>query len=118
MINFWATWCGPCIIETPELVELHEDLSSDGFTVVGISLDEEGFEVVEPFAGRFKIPYPLVIDDGTVADAYGGIYGLPTSFLIDKEGQIAARFMGLFPTHDMRPKIEEMMRESPEMASK
>ncbi|GIV61178.1 MAG: hypothetical protein KatS3mg044_0044 [Rhodothermaceae bacterium] len=109
LLNFWATWCGPCVIETPELVALYNDLKDRGLVVVGISLDEEGFEVVKPFAEEFNVTYPMVVDDGAVAEAYGGIYGLPTTFVLDKEGRIQQRFIGIFPTEEMRPKLEEML---------
>ncbi|GIV60916.1 TlpA family protein disulfide reductase [Rhodocaloribacter litoris] len=109
LINFWATWCGPCVIETPELVALYNDLKGRGLMIVGVSLDEEGFEVVRPFAEEFDVTYPLVVDDGAVAEAYGGIYGLPTTFVLDREGKIRHRFIGLFPTGEMRPEIEKML---------
>lgn len=107
LINFWATWCAPCIAEIPELAALHEDI--DGLTVVGVSLDAEGFAAVRPFAAKYSIPYPVVVDDGTLADAYGGVYGLPVTFLVDQEGQIVNRFTGLFPVDEMREPLREML---------
>jgi peroxiredoxin len=111
LINFWATWCGPCVIETPELVKMYNELHGKGFTVVGISLDEEGFEVVAPFAKEYEVSYPLVVDDGTVAEEFGGVFGLPTTYVLDKNGNIQQRFIGIFPTKEMRPVIEEMLAE-------
>ncbi len=111
LINFWATWCGPCVVETPELVDLYNDLHEEGLTILGISLDEEGFEVVAPFAEEFHVTYPIAVDDGTVAEAFGGVYGLPTSYVIDKNGAIQQRFIGIFPTKEMRPVLEEMLQE-------
>lgn len=112
LINFWATWCGPCVVETPELVELYNDLKDRGLTVVGISLDEEGPEVVKPFAKRFAVSYPIAVDEGAVAEAFGGVYGLPTTYVVDGEGRITHRFIGIFPTDDMRPKLEELLQKT------
>jgi peroxiredoxin len=109
IVNFWATWCGPCIEETPDLIALHDALKDRGFTVVGVSEDLEGFDVVSPFAEEYGVTYPMVVDDGSVAEAFGGVYGLPTTFVIDREGYIVARFYGLFPFEDMRPHLEEML---------
>lgn len=109
LVNFWATWCGPCIRETPEFIELHDELKGRGFTVVGVSLDLEGFDIVKPFAEEYGINYPLVVDDGAVAEDFGGVYALPVTFVLDKEGYIVARFYGMFPFEDMRPLLEEML---------
>lgn len=109
VVNFWATWCGPCIVETPDLIALHDDLKDRGFTVVGLSQDPEGFDIVAPFAEEYGVTYPMVVDDGAVAEAFGGVYGLPTTFVIDRDGYIVARFYGLFPFEDMRPHLEEML---------
>jgi len=117
LINFWATWCGPCVIETPELAKLHRELKKRGFTVVGISLDEDGPEGVKIFAEDYHIPYPIGVDDGTIAELYGGIYGLPTTFVLDRNGKITNRFIGIFPTKEMRPELEKMLDASPDMTT-
>lgn len=109
LMNFWATWCAPCLAEIPELAALHSDLHEHGFQVVGVSMDDAGFEVVRPFAERLGIPYPLVVDDGTLAEKYGGVYNLPTTFLVDADGQIINRFVGIFPTAEMRDPLRDMM---------
>jgi len=109
LVNFWATWCVPCIAETPDFVALFDAMKEDGLTIVGISLDEEGFDVVRPFAERFKVNYPMGLDDGTIADDFGGVYGLPTTFIIDQEGRILHRFLGIFPMRAMGPEIEALV---------
>ena len=84
LLNFWATWCAPCIEEIPELIALHDELSPHGFTVIGISLDPEGAELVQPFTERFGITYPIPLDiEGSVAESYGGRMGL-TDHLRDR----------------------------------
>ena len=109
VVNFWATWCAPCIQEIPELNALHDELNTHGLTVLGISLDQEGAVIVRPFAERLDITYPILLDEGTVAEAFGGVWGLPTTFVIDAEGQIMQRVIGLFPVAEMRPEFRTML---------
>lgn len=109
LVNFWATWCGPCIAEMPDLEALHRELKDDGFTLIGVSLDEEGETVVRPFIEAMNVTYPIVIDDGTLVDAFGGVPGLPTTFLINQEAEIINRFIGLFPAEEMRLPLRDML---------
>ena len=110
LLNFWATWCAPCIQEIPDLIALHDELSPHGFTVVGVSLDEEGSDFVKIFTERFGITYPLPLDEeGTVSEAYGGVWALPTTYVIDPEGQIMQRVVGLFPVEEMRAEFRQML---------
>ncbi|MCH8276536.1 MAG: TlpA family protein disulfide reductase [Bacteroidetes bacterium] len=112
LVNFWATWCGPCVIETPELVALHDEWKDRPFEIVGISMDEEGFEIVAPFADDFQISYPIILDDGDLADEFGGVYALPTTFIVDAAGQIRHRFIGIFPIEDMREELEKLLDQA------
>lgn len=108
LINFWATWCAPCREEIPDLKALHTDL--ENLTVIGIALDRKGREVVEPFAQKLEINYPIVIDEaGTAEAAFGPIPGLPTTILVSPEGQITKRVVGIFPAEDMKPTLQEML---------
>ncbi len=116
VLNFWATWCAPCIEEIPELIKLHDELNPHGLTVLGVSLDEEGPDLIKPFTDRFGITYPIPLDDGAVAEAYGGIWALPTTYVIDAEGQIVQRVIGLFPVEEMRPQFREMLNVPAETA--
>ena len=110
LVNFWATWCPPCIAEIPDLNELYEALSRDGLVVLGVSEDQEGIEVVAPFAAEHAIAYPVVLDpEGTLARAYGGVFGLPTTFLVSQEGEVVNRFAGLFPAEEMRDPLRDML---------
>lgn len=109
VLNFWATWCGPCRIEIPDFVRLQEELGDEGVQFVGVSLDEAGFEVVRPFAEEFGINYPLVVDDGALAEQYGGVYGLPTTFIIDREGRVRRAVPGMMTEEMLRPMLEELL---------
>jgi len=95
LVNFWATWCPPCKAEVPDLVELKAKYGSEGFEVLGISVDDP-VEELKPFADRFKVNYPLLVgaDRDDVQEAYGPIYGVPVSMLVSRDGKICIRFMG------------------------
>ena len=112
LLNFWATWCAPCRTEIPDLVALQRELGDRGLLVVGVSTDEEGAEVVAPFVKNFKINYPVVLDDGSVSEAYGGVWALPTTVVIDRAGRIRYEIIGIFPTKEMRPRLEALLDES------
>ncbi len=109
IINFWATWCGPCVRETPAFVALQNEWADLPFEIVGISLDEEGFDIVGPFIEQFDVSYPMVLDDGTLADAFGGVYAMPSSFILDKQGRIVHRVVGEFPFEDLRGELERLL---------
>ena len=110
LVNFWATWCAPCREEIPDLIELQDDLGPDGLTVVGISLDQEGASVVRSFMSNYDFNYPLVADPGGAVEAqFGATYGLPTTFVVNPEGQVVRRVLGIFPTDRMRPELDSML---------
>ncbi len=95
LLNFWATWCGPCKIEIPWFIEFEQTFKDKGFAVLGVSMDEEGWDIVKPYLEKSKINYRVLIGDDMTAQNYGGVDSLPTSFLLDKEGRIAATHIGL-----------------------
>ena len=109
LVNFWATWCGPCIEEIPELTDLYTELHPYGLEIIGISLDEEGAEVVAPFAAEMNVNYPIAFDDGTVAEAFGGAWALPTTYLLGADGTIEQRVVGLFPVEEYREAFRQRL---------
>ena len=93
LLNFWATWCAPCRTEIPHFVEMQNRFGPDGFQVIGISMDDDPKPVRE-FAQQFGLNYPVAVGDDKLAEKYGGVLGLPISFIIDREGRIYGKHIG------------------------
>ncbi len=100
VIDFWATWCAPCVHEIPGYITLQEKHRERGLVVIGVSMDRRGREVVEPFAKRLGINYPLALATPEVLAALGGVDVLPTTLLIDREGRVRHRKVGAMATED------------------
>jgi peroxiredoxin len=118
LLNFWATWCGPCKLEIPWFVEFEKNYRDKGFAVLGISMDEEGWEVVKPYLDRSKVNYRIAIGNDMMAQQYGGVESLPTSFLIDRNGKIAAVHVGLVSKGDYQKDIEHLLGSAKQSAAK
>ena len=93
LLDFWATWCGPCRFEIPAFVELQNRYGAQGLAVIGISMDDGPDPVVE-FYRQFKMNYPVAVGNERLGELYGGILGLPTTFLIGRDGRIYAKHVG------------------------
>lgn len=94
LLNFWATWCPPCLDEMPSMEVLHQRFKDRGFVVVAISSDKEGASIVQGFIDKLDVSFPILLDpDGRVARAYGA-KNLPVSFLLDRQGQVIAAAQG------------------------
>ncbi len=118
LINFWATWCDPCRIEIPWLIEMQQKYGDKGFTVLGVAMDEEGKREVAPFVAkeRFnvngqKLPmsYPILLGNDAMADKFGGLLGYPTSILISRDGKIIKRITGLLTYDEISKAIESQL---------
>ncbi|MBI5515095.1 MAG: TlpA family protein disulfide reductase [Deltaproteobacteria bacterium] len=95
LLDFWATWCGPCRIETPILVRMHQRFHARGLTVVGVNTDALGPAGVPSFQQAFNIPYPMLYDEGGAASNAYQVEGLPTLVLIDRAGRVRLRHAGV-----------------------
>jgi thiol-disulfide isomerase/thioredoxin len=118
LVDFWATWCDPCYVEIPWLIEMQQKYAAKGFTVLGVAMDEEGKSAVTPFLAkeRFnvngqKLPmnYPIVIGNDDVADKFGGLLGYPTGFLVTRDGKIVKKFQGLTSFEEITKSIESQL---------
>jgi peroxiredoxin len=96
LLDFWATWCGPCKIEIPGFVDLQNRYRDKGFVVVGVSVDDTVDQLKE-FAAEYKMNYPVVVGSGRddIQEAYGPIWGLPTTFIIGRDGRLCRKHVGL-----------------------
>ena len=95
MVNFWATWCEPCKIEMPWLVELQDKYRKDGFEIVGVAMDDSDNKEIATFAKKMNVNYTILKGSEKVADLYGGLDGLPTNFFLDRNGKVIDSFKGL-----------------------
>jgi thiol-disulfide isomerase/thioredoxin len=95
LLNFWATWCGPCKIEMPWLAELQKKYGPQGLQIVGVAMDDAGEKDISRFARKMGVNYPVLQGTEGVADLYGGLEGLPVSFFIDRSGKVSDKIVGL-----------------------
>ena len=93
LVNFWASWCGPCLEEMPRLVAWQHDHAAAGLQIIGVSMDDS-VAPVKRLLARQPVDYPIVLGDAKLGAAYGGVLGLPLSFLVDRQGRIVARYQG------------------------
>jgi thiol-disulfide isomerase/thioredoxin len=121
LINFWATWCGPCKIETPWLIELQKEYASKGFEVIGISTegedlkpdDKEGFDrqkaAIAKFIKEEHMQYPVLVNGDSLVGPYGGLDAMPTSVYVDPEGKVVAVQLGITSKEDMEANIKKAL---------
>jgi cytochrome c biogenesis protein CcmG/thiol:disulfide interchange protein DsbE len=106
--DFWATWCPPCREEIPHLNRLYSDYKGQGLEIIGISMDD-GPDVVKEFAREFRMEYPLVMGNDELADQFGGVLGLPTTFIVDRKGNIVKKFVGLPSAEALNRIVRELV---------
>ena len=110
LLNIWATWCKPCHEETPDLVHLYNKYHPDGFTILGVSVDEQSDSKVRDFVKQYNIPYPIYIDKkDKVREKYGPYMAIPTTFIIDQEGYLEYYAAGAVTQKELEPRIRKML---------
>lgn len=109
LISFFATWCPPCIEEIPSLVELQNEYGKDGFSVIALSVDQGGSEAVARLAEKKNINYPVLMADEETMENFGGVYGVPVAFLVNKEGNVVKKYPGYVPKATLSKDIQSIM---------
>ncbi len=108
LVNFWATWCAPCRLETPALVRMHKKYGDRGFSVIGIAV-QSGEEEVREFVKEFSVPYAIAVDqDNAIASRYG-LFAVPTSFLFSPQGKLLQAFTGYVREKDLEAKLQALL---------
>ena len=113
LLDFWATWCSPCKVEIPWFMDMQRKNKDRGFEVLGVAMDDEGWEVVKPFIAKMGVNYRILAGNDMTAQAYGGVDALPTTFLIDRTGKVAAVHVGLASKKDFEDGIDELLKDAP-----
>ena len=113
LLNFWATWCGPCKIETPWLVEMQDKYGAQGLQVVGVAMDDSGKDEIAKFAKDMGMNYPVLLGKEAVGDDYGGVPALPESFFISRDGKIVDKIIGLRGKAEIEDSIKKALTAQP-----
>ena len=113
LLNFWATWCGPCKIEMPWFVELQQKYGSQGLQVVGVAMDDASKEDIAKFAKQMGVNYPVLIGKEAVGDSYGGIPALPETFFIGRDGKVVDKILGLRGKAEIEDAIKKALDTQP-----
>ena len=108
LLNFWATWCPPCLAEIPEFIKVYDEKKGDGFTILGVSTDDTP-EQLRAFASEKKVTYPLLMITPEMEDAYGPLFGLPTSILIARDGSICKRHFGPMSKEQLEKELKPLL---------
>jgi thiol-disulfide isomerase/thioredoxin len=107
LLNFWATWCGPCRTEMPEFADLYRRYQSEGLEIVGLSMDSDASAIKE-FVAELQIPYPIGFSDDGLEDAFQ-LFGLPTTIVIARDGRVCRRNIGLVPKATFETQIRKLL---------
>lgn len=111
LLNFWASWCGPCKVEMPWFTELQDRYRQQGLEVIGVAADNEGSDKIKNFVEKMHVKYTILLGTDQVSDAYGGIQGLPTSFYIDRDGRIVKQVAGLISEDEIEANIKKALQQ-------
>ena len=109
IVNFWASWCAPCREEMPFLVDLRNEFRDRGFDVIGIAQDPENLGDILAQVEELGINYTIAIGDGILEDALGGVYAIPTTFILDRDSTVVAKHVGLVSEEELREAVRELL---------
>ena len=109
LLNFWATWCSPCKVEMPWFVDLQKKYGNDGLVVVGIAMDDSEASKIAEFASEMGVNYPVLLGTDKIAEDYGNVEFLPTSFYIDREGKIVGKGTGLLGREEIEQDVQKAL---------
>jgi thiol-disulfide isomerase/thioredoxin len=110
LITFFATWCPPCIQEIPNLIEVQNEFGPKKFSVVALSVDQGGSTLVKKLVEKKKINYPVMMADSRVTSEFGGVYGIPTSFLVNSKGNVVKKYTGYIPHSVLINDIKQVLQ--------
>lgn len=110
LVNFWAAWCTPCAAEIPQFTAMQEKYRNQGFEILGISMDDAD-DVLRKFYREHKMNYPVVAGDLKIADAYGGVLGLPTTFVIGRDGRVRDKLVGATDFTSLEREVVKLLQE-------
>jgi thiol-disulfide isomerase/thioredoxin len=113
LLNFWATWCGPCKIEMPWFVEMQNLYGSQGLQIVGVAMDDASKEDIAKFAKDMGVNYPILLGKEAVGDSYGGVPALPESFFIGRDGKVVDKIIGLRGKGEIEDAIKKALNTQP-----
>jgi cytochrome c biogenesis protein CcmG/thiol:disulfide interchange protein DsbE len=109
LLNFWATWCVGCKEEIPWFTDFQTKYKKDGLTILGVSLDDEGWKVLKPYLAEHPMNYTIVLGNDDVAGLYGGVDALPTTLLIDREGNIVSTHAGMVDRIGIEKELQTLL---------
>lgn len=109
IINFWATWCPPCEEEIPKLNQLHKRYKNEGLVVIGIALDKDSLNLVEPFIRKKRVGYPILVGNEQLLRSLKDFSGVPTTLIVDQKGNIQKKFDGSFDKDDLEKSLKELL---------
>lgn len=113
LVNFWASWCGPCSVEMPGFQRVYHDQKARGFVVLGIWTNDTDAFAMRDLLRESAITYPVAVATADVVRAFGGVRALPISILIDRNGRIQRRVTGIFDEQALRRDVERLLAERP-----
>ncbi|NIM97137.1 MAG: redoxin family protein [candidate division Zixibacteria bacterium] len=111
VLNFWATWCPPCLEEVPKLNDLYDRYKGRGVQVIGIALDKDSLHLVKPFVETNKIAYPILVGNQQVLGGLKNFKGVPTTIVFDRKGKIRKRFDGSFNAEQLEESLELLLED-------